>query len=440
MNNIVILGAGMAGFGASYRFKQNGFNSVIFEKENYPGGKAASFEKDGFIFDDGPHISFTKDERIQQLFAESIKNKYETLQVGVNNYWKGYLIKHPAQVNLYGLPNDLVVEIINEIMEAKYEETPKINNFRDWLVSSFGQTFSETFPIKYGLKFHTTHASNMTTDWIGPRVYQPEIKEVLHGALSNETKDVHYVTHFRYPSKGGFKSYLNMFKKSSDFKLNHNLIELDPEHKSLLFENGIRCNYDFLVSSIPLPELISTIKQVPIKVLEASNELACSTCVIVNLGINRSNISKSHWSYFYDDDIVFTRLSYPHMQSVNNVPKGCGSIQVEIYFSKKYKPLKDDPEEYIDQTINDLIKCGLLTKQDKILFKEAKIIEYANVIFDLDRKQNLKIVHDYLDNIGIKYCGRYGEWGYLWTDESFKSGENAADKITKEILKLIVPK
>ncbi len=433
MNNIVILGAGMAGFGASYHFMQNGLNSVIFEKENYAGGKAASFEKDGFIFDEGPHISFTKDERIQQLFAESIKNKYETLQVGVNNYWKGYLIKHPAQVNLYGLPKDLVVEIINEIIVAKYEKTSKINNFRDWLVSSFGQTFSETFPIKYGLKFHTTDASNMTTDWIGPRVYQPKIKEVLHGALSNETKDVHYVTHFRYPTNGGFKSYLNMFKKSSDYKLNHNLIELDPEQKYLLFENGMRYDYDFLVSSLPLPELISTIKEVPTKVLEASNELACSTCVIVNLGINRSNISKTHWSYFYDDDIVFTRLSYPHMQSINNAPKGCGSIQVEIYFSKRYRPLKDDPEEYITQTINDLIKCGLLTKEDKILFKEAKIIEYANVIFDLDRKKNLKIVHDYLDKIGIKYCGRYGEWGYLWTDESFKSGENAADKITNEI-------
>ena len=76
-SSIVILGAGMAGFGASYHLKQNGFESIIFEKENYPGGKATSFENEGFIFDDGPHISFTKDERIQQLFAESEKNNYE---------------------------------------------------------------------------------------------------------------------------------------------------------------------------------------------------------------------------------------------------------------------------------------------------------------------------------------------------------------------------
>jgi len=132
---------------------------------------------------------------------------------------------------------------------------------------------------------------------------------------------------------------------------------------------------------------------------------------------------------------VFTRLSFPHMQSVNNVPDGCGSIQVEIYFSKKYKPLNNNPNEYVNQAINDLIKCGLLTKNDKILFKEARIIEYANIIFDLDRNEYLKIVQNYLDEIKIKYCGRYGEWGYLWTDESFKSGEKAASKIIKEIKK-----
>ena len=55
-------------------------------------------------FDEGPHVSFTKHERLQKLFADNVDNKYETLHTKVNNYWKGHWIKHPAQVNLYGLP------------------------------------------------------------------------------------------------------------------------------------------------------------------------------------------------------------------------------------------------------------------------------------------------------------------------------------------------
>jgi hypothetical protein len=39
----------------------------------------------------------------------------------------------------------------------------------------------------------------------------------------------------------------------------------------------------------------------------------------------------------------------------------------------------------------------------------------------------LETVHGYLDDIGIHYCGRYGDWGYMWTDESFISGEEAAE-------------
>jgi hypothetical protein len=49
------------------------------------------------------------------------------------------------------------------------------------------------------------------------------------------------------------------------------------------------------------------------------------------------------------------------------------------------------------------------------------------VIFDHDRAPSLKVVHGFLDEIGVGYCGRYGDWGYMWTDESFKSGERAAE-------------
>ena len=40
----------------------------------------------------------------------------------------------------------------------------------------------------------------------------------------------------------------------------------------------------------------------------------------------------------------------------------------------------------------------------------------------------LETVHGYLDDVGILYAGRYGEWGYLWTDQAFFSGERAARK------------
>lgn len=430
MVEIVILGAGMAGFGAAHRLHSEGINSILYEKKPYHGGHTASYRYDsGFVFDEGPHVSFTKVERIQKLLAESVNHKYETITVHVNNYWKGHWIKHPAQCNLYGLPKDLVVNILRDFIHAQYHEYGDIRNYADWLITSYGKTFAETFPMEYCRKYHTTTADNMTIDWLGPRMYRPDLEEVLRGALSPTTPDVHYISHFRYPSRNGFVSYLNLFLSQTELRCNHELVSVDPKVRELRFANGLVTSYDYLISSLPLPELIPLIAGVPTDVLEAAQRLACTTAVIVNIGVNRADIIDAHWTYFYDQDIIFTRLSTPHLQSPNNVPPGAGSLQAEIYYSKKYKPLDRSPQDCIRPVIDDLRRCGLLREDDKILFSNTMLIPFANVIFDLERPEALATVHGYLDDIGILVCGRYGEWGYLWTDESFISGENAAQKI-----------
>jgi protoporphyrinogen oxidase len=148
----------------------------------------------------------------------------------------------------------------------------------------------------------------------------------------------------------------------------------------------------------------------------------------VNIGVDRQDISRSHVTYIYDEDICFARLGFPHMLSASNTPPGTGSIQAEVYFSEKYKPFTGSPEDWIEPVITDLRRCGLLHEEDRILFRKAMLLRYANIIFDLDRATALKTVHGYLDDIGIAYCGRYGDWGYMWTDESFISGEQAAER------------
>ena len=430
MPNIVVLGSGMAGFGAAYRLHAEGVKPVMYDKNAYYGGHTASFRSDsGFLFDIGPHISFTKDPRIQEVFADSVDQQYETIQINLNNYWRGYWPEHPVQVHLHGLPEDVMVKVIKDFVEESQASERPVKNYADWLVSSLGRTFAELFPMQYTRKYHLTTAENMSTDWLGPRIYRPSLEEVLRGAISPSAPHVHYITHFRYPSNGGFMSYLRKFVPLGNLKLNHELVSIDPHAQQLTFSNGHVTQYDGVVSSVALPDLIGMIDGAPASVVEASRRLACSTCVLVNIGVNRSDLSRAHMTYFYDEDICFTRIGFPHMLSASNVPEGCGNIQAEVYFSDKYKPLTGSPEDCIEPVITDLRRCGLLREEDQILSRGAMLLRYANIIFDLDRAAALKTVHSYLDDIGIAYCGRYGDWGYMWTDESFISGENAAQKV-----------
>lgn len=430
MKKISILGTGMAGCGAAYRAQQLGIQPVMYDRTDHFGGHTASYAFDGgWVFDEGPHVSFTENQRIQELLASNIGGRYETLDTRVNNYWRGHWIKHPAQCNLHGLPTELVTRVLLDFIAAQHRPEQPIANYEQWLRASFGDTFAETFPMEYTVKYHTTTASNMNTDWIGPRLYRPKLEEVIRGALQPSSPDVHYISHFRYPSHGGFAAYLEPFRRMAEVKLGHEVVRIDPRTRTLHFRNGASAPYEALASSIPLPELVPMIDGVPDDVRDAAARLACTEAVIVSLGVDRADLVDAHWSYFYDRDVFFTRLSTPHLQSPHNVPPGCGSLQAECYYSRKYRPLDRRPEDCIEPVIQDLIRTGVLRESDRILFRHAMHIPYANVIFDLESTPATRTVHGYLDDIGIGYCGRYGDWAYIWTDQAFVSGENAAQKL-----------
>lgn len=431
MTGIAILGTGMAGFGAAHAASEAGVRPVMYDMHDHIGGHTASYTfPGGWTFDEGPHVSFTGDARIKDLLAANVGGEYEEFPTKVNNYWKGHWIKHPAQINLHGLPPELVTKILLEFVEVERRtEPPVIRNYEDWLRASFGNTFAETFPMEYTIKYHTTPAANMNTEWIGPRLYRPKLEEVFRGALQTKSEDVHYISGFRYPTSGGFAAYLEPLKKIADINLGHKVISIDPKERSLRFANGVTASYDSLVSSIPLPELMPMIAGAPKDILEAAERLSCSEVVIVSLGIDRPDLVDAHWTYFYDRDIFFTRLSTPHLQSAKNVPPGCGSLQAECYYSKKYRPLDRRPEDCIEPVIADLKRCGVLREADRILFRHAMHIPYANVIFDLESTSSVAAVHGYLDDIGIAYCGRYGDWAYIWTDQAFISGERALQNV-----------
>jgi protoporphyrinogen oxidase len=415
---VAILGSGMAGLGAAWRLRAEGVASVVYDKNPYPGGHTASHRVEGFVFDEGPHVSFTRDETVQRLFAEAVGGRYEAVDARINNYWRGHWIRHPAITNLHGLPANLVVDVVKDFVEREHQAPPAIRTYEDWLVASYGRTFAQTFPMQYTRKYHTTEAANLSTDWVGPRLYQAKLEEVLHGAVSPDTPNIHYVQDYRYPVEDGFQAFLGGLTGASTLALEHRAVEVDPRLREVRFANGVVAGYDHLISSVPLPDLVPMIAGAPADVLEAAGRLACTTLVLVNLGVARPDVSEASWNYYYDDEFPFSRVSYPRTFSARTVPDGMSAIQAEVYFSRKYRPLEGPPEAWIEPTIAGLTRCGVL--------RQAMLVPYANIIFDLEREAALRTVHGYLDEIGIGYCGRYGDWGYLWSDEAFRSGERAA--------------
>ena len=71
MTKIAVLGTGMSAFGAAHRLAAEPVDVVLYDKAPFFGGQTVSFRSpSGFTFDKGPHVSFTKDDRIQALLAD----------------------------------------------------------------------------------------------------------------------------------------------------------------------------------------------------------------------------------------------------------------------------------------------------------------------------------------------------------------------------------
>ena len=426
-NNIAVLGAGLAGLAAGHKLNEMHSDFNIYEKSNFIGGHAATHKLGDFIFDDGPHVSFTKRPEIKRFLADSVDEDFIEHKSKVLNYWKGHWVKHPAQCFLYGLPTETIKNCLIDYVNAHTSNSNNPQNYAEWCLKNLGKTFSEEFVFKYTKKYWTLNAEELSTDWIGPRIYPLSPEEVIKGALEPPTNEYHYLSEFRYPSKGGFASYLNGLKPGKNINLNHEVVSIDIKNKLLKFANGNQTNFNNLISSLPLPELIKLLSTVPQNVESAAKQLKCSSVALISLGVNRNvDWPEAHWIYFYDYEISFSRIHFPHLLSGHNSPLGTGSVQVETYYSDEM-PLPEP--EMIDRTINDLIQTGILKKDDEILVSHQHNVKYANVIFDINRTRNLTVVNDYLDEIGIERCGRYGDWEYHWTDDSIVSGLDAVDRL-----------
>jgi protoporphyrinogen oxidase len=224
----------------------------------------------------------------------------------------------------------------------------------------------------------------------------------------------------RYPVKGGYKSFLGNLVTGADIRTGLSAVEIDYRNKWVAFSDGSKQYYDHLVSSIPLPDLAGIIKDVPLEVRKAANDLLYTSGLIISFGFNTPDIPKYLWFYIYDEDIVPARAFSPSIKSADNVPEGKSSIQFESYFSVK-KPDRLTDIALSEHIIKSSDRMKVFSKSD-IEVIDAREIKYANVIFDHKMKKNRKTIHNFLDSAGIKYIGRFGEWDYLWSDQSFLSG------------------
>ncbi len=413
----VVLGAGISGL--AYAANAVNENVKVYEKENVAGGLCKTYSKDGYTFDAAIHFSFTANEEARSFFDQT---PYDAKYPDAYNYYHGSYVRHPVIYNLNGLSSDLKCHGIESFVNRRKDL--QVNNYADWLAGSYGQFFKEKFYDVYTKKYWTLPSRDLSTTWIGVRLQEPNLHKILYGAFSEDTGNNYYAKEMRYPLQGGYQTFLKPLVDKADIVTEKDVQTIDIQNRTVLFKDGSKVNYDKLVSSIPLPVLINALPDVPEQIRAAAERLMWSRVSIVTIGFNRPDVAKYLWLYIYDEDIMSARVYSPSMQSKNNAPEGCSSLQFEIYHNNRETI---DEKAVIKNTLDAVVKMGV-AQPENICFTDYRLLPYGNVIFYNGMEDDRKIVKDYIESQGITLIGRFGEWEYLWSDQSYLSGKHAAQR------------
>jgi len=431
---ILVLGAGLAGLSTAYHLKaDDSCDSVVIEKTDSPGGTARSVKVNGFTFDFTGHLLHLHYDYTKQLIRKLLKNNLYSCVRNAAIYSNGILTPYPFQAHTFGLPKRVVSECVNGFIDAvqKYSDEKKRSTslpFQIWSERTFGKGIHKHFMKPYNEKLWQVPLNEMTAEWCGMFVPQPKVEDVVGGSKRNTSKTFGYNVTFLYPKKGGIQVLAEALGKDLPIMLNTSFDEVLWQERKVRLSTGQVLDYDYLVSTVPLVELLKRMKDLPSEIQESLPSLRWTSVLCVNLGIDRSKISDKSWIYFPEKKYRFYRVGFPMNFTPHAVPKGCSSMYVEVSHQPE-KTLDYQKPAFLRVIRNDLEACGILRESDKIVAVNFIPIRYGYVIYTPERAQLTKKIFSFLNENRIFSIGRYGEWKYSFMEEAIMDGKKTAESI-----------
>ncbi len=443
---IVIVGAGLAGLSTAYHL--NGTAYRVFEREQEVGGLCRSYRKDGFTFDYTGHLLHFRQAQIKALVERLLAGRLDKHTRRSYIYSHRTYTEYPFQVNTFGLPPEVVREcLIGFIATLTHPSTtpPETRSFKAWILENLGEGMAKHFMVPFNEKLWQVPLDELTSDWVSWLVPKPELKDVVNGALGIKDKAFGYNPSFLYPSGSGIEALPQSFLPGvRDVQCGSTLVEVDTERRQAVFvctqPNGSQVtrveDYDTLVSTIPVPELVRRCTVFPNHLREAAEGLRCVSVYNVNLGIARERITDKHWVYFPEPDYPFYRAGFPMNFSPSLGPIGCSSMYVEISHQPTELVAND---ELIRRIRHGLERAGILLANDRLVVSDVKDLRYAYVLFDRHRARVLPAILAELERLGIYSIGRYGRWEHTSMEDAIGQGMQLAERLNTPALASSLP-
>lgn len=431
MTKVVIIGAGLTGLSTAYHLEKRGFfDYQLFEKDGTVGGLCRSVELDGFTFDYTGHLLHTSDDYFKTFIKDIVGFEHlNTITRRSFVFSHNTFTRYPFQINLHGLPHDIIIDCIEGYVTRK-KSTKKAKNFPEWVLQNYGRGMAQHFFFPFQKKIFASDLRTISPSWVGRFVPSTSLRQIINGALKDTfDPSIGYNAHFFYPKKGGIEFWIRKVAENiqNPIKLEHEVMYIDAQERKIIFKNGDIQNYDVLINTMPLDIFLQRLRTPSnIHFKSALNNLLCNSVVNFNYGIAQENLTQKHWIYVPEKKYPFYRLGFPHNFARNMAPEGASSLYGE--FSHLYGS-------------NRLVNAQLAASKKRVLemfnLQETDIItqkimhiSHAYVLYTHWRERYLPKILTQLAALNIHSIGRYGAWKYSSMQEAILDGKKAAELVT----------
>ncbi|MBR5116078.1 MAG: FAD-dependent oxidoreductase, partial [Lachnospiraceae bacterium] len=358
---LIILGAGLSGISLAYFLQEHPRidEIVILEKDDSIGGLCRSIKKDGYTYDIGPHILFSKDKEMLNLMLSVLDEKND-LKRSNQIIYKGRYVQYPFENDLSKLPEDDKNYCVTSFESNPYRGySPE--NMLQFFLKTFGEGITNTYLRPYNEKIWKYDPVFMDTQMV-ERIPQPTDEEIRRSAAGETVEGYVHQLYFHFPKTGGIEAVVRGFERRLGEKcricLDHPVSRVQKTEKGFLVEaGGEREESDLLISTIPIQELVSSYAGVPETIRESTLDLRYNSILIAFVK-TKKDLTGDNFAFMNPEkNVIFHRIS--KMDFLGEEYRSDGATyMVEVTFRKGDYTDSLSDEEIMNRIAEGMVYLG----------------------------------------------------------------------------------
>ena len=499
---IIVIGAGPAGLTAAYELLTKGkdVEVIVLEESNCLGGISKTVNYKGNRMDMGGHRFFSKDERVNEwwqnmLPMQGARSKDDIMlernislaeggpdpeksdvvmllrrrvsRIFFDSKFYDYPISlKPATFINMGLFNTIKVGF--SYIGSVFHKLPE-DNLENFYINRFGRKLYSMFFEYYTENLWGRHPREIDASWGAQRVKGLSIiaiiKDVLGKIFSKKNRKVEtsLIEEFKYPKLGPGELWEITAEKIKELGgtilMNSAVTGINKEvsqedGKEII--KGVRyvqdgqeyyLNGDYVISSMPLKDLIVGMNDVPSEVLRVAEGLPYRDYMTLGVLVSKlkiknktklttvGNIVPDCWVYVQDRSVKMGRF-----QIYNNwSPYMVKDLENTVWIGLEYFCQEGDnswnlsEEEFAKIGVEEMIKIGIIESEADVLDYHMEKVKKAYPAY-FDTYSEIDKVVDYINTINNLFCvGRNGQHRYNNLDHSMVTSFEAVKDILEGI-------